>query len=228
MPYYITPNYSLALIPKSGCSTFARAVIQSFHPEEENLVQTAAYPQGKNADNQMWQNIAPKERYPSKQVVAFIREPISRFLSAMVQEQLTDVDLAIDSILNSTPLPQRPNARRQRVLSRNAHFAPQIKFVTPTTKLYRFPDHLEQGAAEVGFTCTLLKINPAKREKPSMTSEQEEQVRQIYSEDIALYNSITEPGIITGVVWSQYQEPPPPIVVSNDDLNDDPYNNPVR
>lgn len=208
MPYYITPNYSLAFIPKSGCSTFARATLNSFYPEEEALIQGGHYPEGKTADNTQWQFLAKKEHYPSKPVIAFIRHPLSRFLSAMAQENLTDVDQTIDSVVNGTPIGTMPKRNRPRILARSPHFVPQIKFVTPTAKLYKFPDHLSEGWAEIGFTTPLLTVNAAKRPKPTLTAEQEQAVLEIYSEDLVLFNSITQPGIVTGIVWSQYEEPP--------------------
>lgn len=222
MAYYITPNYSVSLIPKSGCSTIARLVLKSFYPDKESLIQTGAYPEGKGPDNTLWQGFTPKEKYPSKPVISFIREPIERFLSAMSQENLIDVDLTIDSIINSTPLPpQNLNGKRkERLLSRNPHFSLQIKQVTPTAKLYKFPDHLTEGSAEIGFVGDLVHINSASRPKPSLTQNQINILNEIYAEDILLYNSIVLPGIVTGQVWSQYSPPPPPEPVDDEILSD--------
>jgi len=213
MAYYITPNYSVSLIPKSGCSTIARLVLKSFYPDKENLIQTGAYPEGKGPDNTLWQGFTPKERYPSKPVISFIREPIERFLSAMSQENLIDVDLTIDSIINSTILPpQNLNGKRkERVLSKNPHFSLQIKQVTPNAKLYKFPDHLTEGCVEIGFVGDLVQINSAKRPKPPLTQNQINTLNEIYAEDIMLYNSIVLPGIVTGQVWSQYSLPLEPV-----------------
>lgn len=197
MRYFVTPNYSLAFIPKSGCSTFSRSVIQSFQPEENGLIENAAYPEGKNADNMMWQWMVNVEFSPTKPILAFIRDPLSRFLSGMVQFGLTNVAAALESLTAGTHLQLR---KRTINLSINPHFLPQIKWVDANTKLYKFPDHLNEGAQELGLITPLPTINAAKNTKPVPTPEQEAAILQYYIEDTILYNSITTPGIVTGIV----------------------------
>lgn len=203
MMYYKTPNHSLALIPKSGCSTMARCVIKNFYPEKEYLIQNAAYPEGRGPDNTMWQAIAPKETVPSKSTIALIRNPVDRFISAMSQVNLLDVDVAIDSMINGTLIERK---KRKLNVNKNPHFKHQIIWVMPDTKLYRFPDHLEEAATEMGMALPLPVVNSAKRPKPILTTEQQQIVETYYAEDIVLYNSITSPGIVTGILWSQFRE----------------------
>ena len=204
MMYFITPNYSVALIPKSGCSTLSRCVIKSFQPQQETLIQYAAYPEGKGPDTTMWHSYAKKEKLPTKPTLAMIREPVSRFVSAMAQVGLSDVDAALDSLVNGTEVQGR---RRMLRLNRNEHFTPQIRWVHPDTKLYKFPEHLNEAATEIGFSLPLPVINAAVRPKPTLTQTQTEAVEQYYSEDIALFNSITVAGIVTGIVSTDYTPP---------------------
>ena len=196
MRYFITPNYSLAFIPKSGCSTLARCVIDSFQPDENLLIENGAYPEGKTPDNSQWQWMAKVEHTPSKPILAFIREPLSRFLSAMAQFGLTDVSAALESLTAGTHLQLR---KRTIDLSTNPHFLPQINWVDANTKLYKFPDHLNEGALEIGFTLPLPTINAASNPKPIPTAEQEAAILQYYTEDTILYNSIITPGIVTEI-----------------------------
>jgi hypothetical protein len=211
MMYFITPNYSVALIPKAGCSTLSRCVIKAFQPHEENQIVNGAYPEGQGPDTTMWQGFVKKQRYPTMPTLALIREPVSRFCSAMAQIGLLDVDAALDSMLNGTPIQkQTPRFTRTIFLNKNHHFLPQIKWVHPDTKLYRFPDHLNEAATEIGFALPLPAINIASRPKPTLTTEQEDAVRAFYAEDITLYNSIIQPGIVTGIVTDGYTPPVPP------------------
>ena len=197
MRYFVTPNYSLAFIPKSGCSTLSRAVIDSFQPEENALIENGAYPEGKNADNCMWQWLAKVEMQPTKPILAFIREPLERFRSAMAQFRLTDVPAALESLTAGTHLQL---SRRTIDLSTNPHFLPQIKWVDANTKLYKFPEHLTEGAQELGMILPLPVINAASNPKPTLTPEQEAAVLQYYQEDTLLFNSITTAGIVSGIV----------------------------
>ena len=79
-------------------------------------------------------------------------------------------------------------------------------WLLPDTKLYRFPDHLVEAATELGMQLPLPVVNAASRPKPTLTAEQQQVVEEYYAEDIALYNSITAPGIVTGILWSQFKE----------------------
>jgi len=201
MIYYKTPNHSLALIPKSGCSTMARCVIKNFYPDKEHLIQNAAYPEGKGPDNTKWQSFTPKEKIPSKPTLALVRNPVDRFISAMSQVNLTDVAIALDSLLNGTVI-EMPKGKLN--LSKNPHFKRQILWMLPDTKLYRFPDHLNEAAVELGMQLPLPVINSASRPKPTLTYEQQQIIENYYAQDITLFNSIIEPGIVTGIVASGY------------------------
>lgn len=45
--------------------------------------------------------------------------------------------------------------------------------------------------------------------------ELEEAVRQFYAEDITLYDSIIQPGIVTGIVTANYTPPVPPQIIED-------------
>ena len=73
--------------------------------------------------------------------------------------------------------------------------------------MYKFPEHLNEAATEIGFSLPLPVVNAAVRPKPTLTQAQTEAVEQYYSEDIALFNSITVAGIVTGIVSTDYTPP---------------------
>lgn len=201
--YFVTPNYSVAFIPKGGCSTLARATVKSFQPTDEAMVQNAHYPIGKTPDTSRLQWLAKTEAEATKPVLAFVREPLSRFLSAMVQMGITDVETTITALeQNGTII---GGGGKQIKIAQNPHFKPQYLWVTPTAKLYRFPDHLNEGATEVGFSMPLPIINPARTDKPVPTEEQEARILSWYSKDCELYASISSAGVvlqdILGAEW---------------------------
>jgi hypothetical protein len=210
MTYFTTPNYSVAFIPKSGCSTISRAVIKSFQTKEELLITTASYPVGKNADNSMWQGFVKREKYPSKSILAMIRNPLERFRSAMAQFHAVDVNAVIDSLINGSKFVSGTARAREINASTNAHFKPQILWVDANTKLYKFPDHINEAAVEIGFTLPLPQINVASFTKPTLDEQQTAILESYYAEDIVLFNSITSPGIISGVVSANPPNLTPP------------------
>jgi hypothetical protein len=210
MSYFITPNYSVAFIPKSGCSTISRAVIKAFQTDEELLITTASYPVGKNADNSMWQGFVKREKYPSKSILAMIRNPIERFRSAIAQFHAVDVNAVIDSLINGSKFVSGTARAREINASTNAHFKPQILWVDANTKLYKFPDHINEAAVEIGFTLPLPQINVASFTKPTLDEQQTAILESYYAEDIVLFNSITSPGIISGVISANPPNLTPP------------------
>ena len=199
--YFVTPNHSVALNAKVGSSTLARAIIRDFHPEQEELIQTAAYPAGKGPDNTQVQALCPKEDQPTKPIVLLVRDPVERFRSAMAQVRLTEVEEALDSLENDTAV-RFPRTRRK--LADNVHFQPQHTLALGAAKVFRFPDHLEEAATLIGLTLPLPLINETGGDKPELTPEQQNRVRAVYAKDVALYESITTPG-------TEYEYDPVPL-----------------
>lgn len=183
--YFITPNYSVAFNTKVGSSTLSRAIIAAFHPEQEHLIQTAAYPEGKGPDTNQVQWLCPNEKEPSKPVVLIVREPVDRFRSAMAQTNQTDVEAALVALEEDGEI-QFP--RRQRKLRQDAHFRHQHELLRGGTA-FRLED-LDEAATFIGLTLPLPTINEAQRPKPDLTPEQAARVLAYYAEDTALYTSL--------------------------------------
>jgi hypothetical protein len=183
--YFITPNYSVAFNAKVASSTLTRAIIAAFHPEQENIIQTAAYPEGKGPDTNQVQWLCPKEKEPTKPVVLIVREPVARFRTAMAQANLTDVEAALASLEQDSEF-QFP--RRRRNLRTDAHFRHQHELLRGGTA-YRLED-LDEAATFIGLSLPLPTINEASRPKPDLTPEQEARVLAHYAADAALYASL--------------------------------------
>ena len=183
--YFITPNHSVAFNAKVASSTLARAVIAAFHPEQENTIQTAAYPEGKGPDTNQVQWLCPKEKEPSKPVVLVVREPVARFRTAMAQVGLTDVEAALASLEQDAEFQFR---RRRRNLRTDAHFRHQHALLRGGTAVKL--ENLEDAAGLIGLSLPLPTINEASRPKPDLTPEQEARVLAYYAEDADLYASL--------------------------------------
>lgn len=199
--FFITPNHSVALNAKVASSTLARAIIAAFHPEEENLIQTAAYPEGKGPDTNQVQWLCPKEKEPSKPVVLIVREPVARFRAAMAQVNLTDVEVALTALEQDGEI---PFPRRQRRLRNDEHFKQQNLLAQPAAKVFRLED-LDAAATYIGLSLPLPVINEASRPKPDLTPEQEARVLAYYAADKALYAAIP-----AGGMDYSYTPPAPP------------------
>jgi hypothetical protein len=183
--YFITPNYSVAFNAKVASSTLSRAIIAAFHPQEENIIQMAAYPEGKGPDTNQVQWLCPKEKEPTKPVVLIVREPVARFRTAMAQANLTDVDAALASLEQDA---EALVPRRRRRLRTDAHFRHQHELLRGGSA-YRLED-LDEAAAYIGLSLPLPTINAARREKPMLTQGQEARVLAYYADDAALYASL--------------------------------------
>jgi len=138
--------------------------------------------------------------------VAFIRHPLDRFISAMAQMGQSSIDTVMSAILSKGEVVGLRGRMFRPHL--NPHFLPQIIWVTETSILYRFPEHLQQGAELVGLSWPLPVINTASVPKQVPTTEQEQSILSYYQEDLELYDAISQPGIVTGMVAQRNYEIP--------------------
>lgn len=186
--YFVTPNHSVALNPKAGSSTLARAIIAAFYPDEEHTIQTATYPAGKGPATNGVHWLCPKELTPSKPVVLIVREPTSRFRAAMAQTGLTDGDAALAALEQGSTV---PFARQQLHLRTDAHFRHQHKLLRGGTA-FRL-ENFDDAAKFIGLSLPLPVINAAKRPKPDLTPEQVQRILAYYAADAALYADLSHP-----------------------------------
>lgn len=189
MKYYILPNTGyVSLVGKVGCSSTALAILKAYYPDIYADLCSAAYhfPDGYSADNWLWQGKVPKTETPTGQVYQLVREPVARFLSAMVQVQQSrefaniSVDDAIAQLQAAGPL------------AGNFHFWKQTPYTQSgqPTKLYRFPDQLQTFATDTGLLWPYPEINAARLPKPVLSADQQAAVTAFYADDVALFGSI--------------------------------------
>ena len=123
---------------------------------------------------------------PDRPVVVVLRDPVQRFLSAMVQTGLDDVAAVIDELQTEAGLVESHEGGG--LLSEDVHFLPQSRF---TGQLKYFPiSRIADAAAELGVRRP-LRLNasdPARR--PAITQDQAEAVRNYYAADVALWRQV--------------------------------------
>jgi hypothetical protein len=202
---------AVAMIPKVGTSTLARAIIRDRYPEIEDLLQNRThYPAGGGPDNLRLQGMCPKAAsLDGKTLLVPVRDPVERFRSACAQMGWGS---RVEAVLDELENPMDGSKPTERA-DANPHFCGQTMFadarLAAAVKLYRFPDHLEVLAAEAGLALPLPTINDANGTKPDLTPAQLARVEAIYADDIALFADIETAGQTCAATEPQMPEPGP-------------------
>lgn len=201
--YFDAGNAAVAINPKAGSSTLAREIIRVHHPDQESLVTTppgegkgTAYPPGKSADTTRLHFLVPKVEALEREVTIIpVRDPVERFRSACAESNRDDVDAVIEDL-------------KENRIPRNSHFWNQVRLLQGNkAKLYKFPDHFPQLLEEIGVGPDVVDIHQRDNriEKPELTEAQVAAVKELYADDVRLFESINEPG-------QEVQDLPNPVV----------------
>ncbi len=199
-PYFTFNDLHIACIPKAGSSAIARAIHFALKPDYQIISASGNQAMvDKVLHNPGWQALAPKTFEPVNPIIP-VRDPVERFRSACAQEGRT-ADEALD-LLDEGKASQ--------------HFRAQSDYLAPgqDNTLYKFPDHIEELATALGLdeipeTNTSATNNGP---KPDLTPEQLERVQALYADDIALFESIEEPGQV--YVAPELEPVPEPVPAS--------------
>lgn len=184
MAYFITPNYSVAFNAKVASSTLARAIIEKFYPDKETLIQNSAYPAHIGPNSVRWHFLCPTEQHASRPIVLIVRDPVSRFCSAMAQLNLIDVENTLTALEQDT---EEQLGRRNIRLTQDAHFRHQHELLQGGIAFKL--KNLTAAAAYIDLNLPLPVINAAKRLVPTLTTAQKTRVLTYYAADSALYDS---------------------------------------
>ena len=192
--YIQTPELSIAEVGKGGSSAIGKAAILTFYPERQRIVV------GYDMSNQPmgWgRESLERTETPDGVVLVPVREPIERFRSACAQTRIENVDDLLTKI-ETQALVSGGRPDRKITWDKHFHFRPTVDYTTDlTVKLYKFPEQIDDLAAEAGLPVPLPSVNDSASNnppKPVLTPEQLARVEVIYADDIALYNSITTAG----------------------------------
>jgi hypothetical protein len=206
MQYFVLPHCCIAFNAKVASSALASSIVRKYHPErltkalddyEKNWSQFSdefkkSLPESfqkmfrcdMNDSISFWQNLCTITRKPEKTVLLLIRNPIDRFVSgvAYLEQDIEKVLHGLETNDQQFVIEKLPINIRQ-----NTHFIKQSWLVYGETKLYKFPDDLEQFCTAAQLDWPLEKINEGKHQKPKLTLEQMNRIENYYAEDVALW-----------------------------------------
>jgi hypothetical protein len=193
--YFDSPNAAIAVNFKAGSASLAWTIIQAHHTEVLGKIQAAQYPTDLTADNVRWHALCPKIE-PAQRTLVLVpfRDPVERFRSACAESRIND------------PVSWLEFLEEQGTENvRDPHFWPQSRLLVDGCRLYRFEGDLNTLALDAGLETPLPTI-PTRGIKPTLTDECIERIRDLYSKDLSIWESITIPGQI-------YQAPTDPASV---------------
>lgn len=208
MQYFVLPKCCLAFNAKVASTALACSIVKKYYPDKLqecldrfNSVASRLPPEfieklpesiqhtiknDKLDSAAFWQNVCVKVNVPDKPVFLLVREPVDRFISAVAHLQI-DPEKTLTALENNEKM-------IFQVLMRNArndtHLLPQHIYNSPFTKLYKFPNQIEQLCKDADIDYPLPKVNEGKYTKPILTKDQIKRVKKYYKEDVILFDSI--------------------------------------
>jgi hypothetical protein len=189
--YYKVGDKAVAMNYKVASSSLAVACLKAESPDLYASLHTehgdgngTAYPEGKSFETIMPHPFTEKIKVQdSEAVYLVVREPIEKFRSACRMSKIAP-NKALDKLIGDDLL--------------DPHFQLQSRFVKTKkpVHLYKLED-VEQMAEDLGLETPLPTRNQgSEEEKPELTPEELRKVKKYYRDDIELYNSITEAGML--------------------------------
>lgn len=208
MQYFVLPNCCLAFNAKVASTALAFSIVQKYYPDRlkecldkfnsvvsrlpPEFIKTLPESIQKTIYNDkldsaaFWQNVCVRTNEPDKPVFLLVREPVERFVSAVAHLQI-DAEKTLTALENDERMVFQTLNKKAR---NDTHLLPQHIYNGTNTKLYRFPDQLEQLCKDADINYPLPKVNEGKYTKPVLTEDQIKRVKQYYKEDVALFDSI--------------------------------------
>lgn len=177
-PYFVAGDRLLGFNAKAGSSSLVREIIRAYYPSHENTLRF-----GRSVRHH---GCVEKLSRPDRLVVVVVREPVERFLSAMVQTGLADVGAVLNEL--TTDAGKVESCEAGGLLSEDVHFLPQSRFAG---EIKWFPIHRIGDAADELGVRRPLRLNASDPEKrPSITNAQAQEVRDFYCKDVALWEKV--------------------------------------
>jgi hypothetical protein len=156
-----------ALVPRSG----SYSIIWQAIPESDRTPGGDWHPI--NATSQTIGSPL-QDNEPAYGLCCLVRDPVERFRSACARQKKS-VDEGLES------------------LAADVHFWPlsDMGLLADGVKHFRFPDQINACAEWLGLETPVPAMNEEPEEsKPTLTPEQEARVREIYADDITLWESL--------------------------------------
>jgi hypothetical protein len=195
-PQYFTYNdQHVAVIFKNGSSAIGKAIRFAITPDFQINPNRGQEYLDKMNNRAGWQAGVPKTDSPFNPIIP-VRDPVERFRSACAQEGRTVKEALAKCEAGDFSM----------------HFEPVTTWLITDSRLFRFPDHLQDIADLLGID-EIPPVNDSATNngpKPDLTPEELARVEAIYTDDIALFGSITEAGQVwTAPVIEPEPEPVP-------------------
>lgn len=165
-------EHTFALNYKAASTAFVRAIVNQYYPELEEKANELIRP------HRLLPKVSPHNP------VLIVRDPITRFPSACAQTD-KGIDEAINEI-KSLPV-------------YNIHFWPTSRLLVHGIKLYLYESDLQAACEHLGLES--LPLSNVSESLPELNQSQEEEVRKIYFDDIALHQSIKD----AGQIWPSFE-----------------------
>lgn len=209
MQYFVLPHCCIAFNAKVASSALASSIVRKYHPERLEKAMTEyentwsqfsdefknSLPESfqrmfkADMDNSIsfWQNLCTITRNPNKPILLAFREPVERFISgaAYLEQDIEKLLTGLENDDDQYILEKLPMSIRK-----NTHFIKQCWLIQGETKLYQFPNELEQLCKDADLEWPLPKVNETRQVKPILTEKQIERVKNYYHEDVEIWNSL--------------------------------------
>lgn len=177
-PYFVAGDRLLAFNAKAGSSSLVREIIRRYYPAHETSLSFN--------HNVRHHGCVDKLAKPDRPVVVVVRDPVDRFLSAMVQTGLADVDAVINEL--TTDAGNVVSIEAGGLLSEDVHFLPQSRFAG---EIRWFPIHrIDDAADELGVRRPLRLNASDPAQRPTITQAHAEAVRDYYAADVELWQQV--------------------------------------
>jgi hypothetical protein len=184
--FYKLPNgKSFNFTSRSGTSSLGLMALKQFHPDR-----VPDHPVIDGAGHRL-NDYEVSSTLPAGCAI-MVRDPVERFKSLLGKMNVT-VDQAFTWLYWFHDLGEKPANTDRLALEYTVgttwhHFTPVTHYIQPDSQLFLFPD-IQGMANYLGLTGEVQLINGCS-EKPSLTSEQETIVKNIYAPDIQLWESL--------------------------------------
>ncbi len=158
MQYFILPDGTcIARIHRAASRAIAKAIAMAFYPD---LIPQAP-------DDNIWLSCCPQTEHPKGRIIALIREPVERFISAASMPGM-NISEIISGLKDGT--------------LNDPHFWRQSDY--QASKIYTFPK-IQAFCKDAGFPEleTIADSNP----KPLLAPEQAAFVQNYYATDVSLF-----------------------------------------
>jgi hypothetical protein len=184
MIFWKIPNgKKMAFIPRTGSTAWGQAILEKYYPNLKDVQTKAHMPKGMKPSAFIPQFLIPNDQKPLSvsinELVAVTRDPIERFRSAFSRLNSETVDEAIEKIKAA-----------KNIKEINIHVRPVAENFAPVAKAikwYAYEQDLEKLAIEIGFEDIPARLNVSTEEKPSLSRNQLQALREIYAADIKLH-----------------------------------------